>query len=407
MNRKYDVVVIGGGPAGMMASIFAAKRGKSILLLEHNEKLGKKLYITGKGRCNITNDSSIDNHLNNIIRNPKFMYSALNGFSPKDVMEFFKSCGLNVVTERGGRVFPSSNKSSDVIKTLTKVLKENRVDIALNTNVVSISKNDNIFDILCSDNNTYTADSLIIACGGVSYSLTGSDGSVWEMIKNLGHNIVSPTPSLTRIVVKEDLNGLEYLELKNVRLSVTIDKKTYSAEGEMAFADNMLIGPIAITMSSYLSRLDLTNTKCELDLKIGLTEDELDAKFIREFKLTPAKKLYTYLNTVIPHSFVNTFATRLQLENKNLADITKQERLNIIRGLKHFSFTIIGLDNIDRAIITSGGVDTKEINSKTMESKLVSNLYFAGEVIDVDALTGGYNLQIAWSTGKLAGDNVK
>lgn len=405
--KTYDLIIIGGGAAGMMASIFAARNGLNCLVLEHNEKLGKKLYITGKGRCNLTNNSSIENHLSNIVNNNKFMFSALNAFSPQATMEFFESAGLKLKTEQGNRVFPASDKSSDVIKTLTKLMAEYGVEVELNCEVLSVKKIGNKFDIECINKTKYTSNSVIIATGGLSYSGTGASGLGYKIAKSFGHKIVETKPALCPIVLKDDVTSLNGLSLKNVSLTVFAQGKTFSEFGEMLFTYNSLTGPIALKLSSLINRLNLNGATASIDFKPALTHEKLQEKFLREFKEQNKKELKTYLNSLLPNRFVGYFMQKCNLPNKKLAETTKQERTILINNLKKFDFSIKSLDNINVGIVTSGGVDVKEINSKTCESKLVKNLYFVGELLDVDAFTGGYNLQIAWSTGYLAGNSVK
>ncbi len=403
----YDVIIIGGGASGMMSAIIAGKRGLNCLIIDHNEKLGKKLYITGKGRCNLTNNSSIENHLNNIISNSKFMYSALNCFSPKDTMEFFSNAGLELKTERGNRVFPKSDKSSDVIKALTNLLKINKVNIELNKTILDINKNNDLFYIKCENNNIYTSRSVIIATGGLSYSGTGASDLGYKIARTFGHKIVEVKSALCPIIIKDDISVLNGLSLKNVTLSIKVGNKTIKSEiGEMLFTYNSLTGPLALTMSSKINRLNLENLSAIIDFKPALTDEELKEKFTREFAEYAKKDLRTYLLTLLPRSIVDYFICHVKIQNKKIADINKEDKLKLINGLKRFDLKIKSLDNINVGIVTAGGVDVKEINSKTCESKLIKNLYFVGEVLDLDALTGGFNLQIAWSTGYLAGKNV-
>ncbi len=390
----------------MMAGIFAARNGNKTLILDHNEKLGKKLFITGKGRCNLTNNSSIENHLNHIVRNSKFMYSALNAFSPQNTMEFFEEAGLTLKTEQGNRVFPASDKSSDVIKTLTKLLENFGAKTELNCEVLAVEKFNNTFKIKCINNIVYTANSVIVATGGLSYAGTGASSLGHKIAKSFGHKIVETVPALCPIVLKDDVSALNGLSLKNASLTISAEGKTYSEFGEMLFTYNSLTGPIALKLSSLINRLNLKNAVATIDFKPALTHEKLEEKFLREFKEQSKKELKTYLNSILPNRLVGVFMQKCKLPNKKLSEITKAERANLINGLKKFDFSIKSLDNINVGIVTSGGVDIKEINSKTCESKLAKNLYFAGEVLDVDAFTGGYNLQIAWSTGYVAGNSV-
>lgn len=407
MITNYDVIVIGGGASGMMSAIFASNNKFSTLIIDHNEKLGKKLYITGKGKCNLTNNSSIENHMANIVTNPKFMYSALNNFSPQDTMQFFEDNGLKLRTERGNRIFPNSDKSSDVIKTLEKILHKNGVKITLNTEIKKVYKQDNVFYILCNNDIMYTCNSLIIATGGLSYSGTGATAFGMEIAKQFGHNIIDCKSALCPIVVKENVSDLNGLKLTNVKLFTDIEGKHFEEQGEMLFTYTSLTGPIALTMSSKINKLNLKNKKIFIDFKPALSKQKLEEKFKREFIEYAKKDLKNYLFTLLPNSFVEFFMKHYKLVNKKIADMSKNDREILINGLKEFDFSIKSLDNINVSIVTSGGVDVKQINSKTCESKLVENLYFVGEVLDIDALTGGFNLQIAWSTGYLAGNNIK
>lgn len=406
MQTNYDVIVIGGGASGMMASIFSARNGNSTLVLDHNEKLGKKLYITGKGKCNLTNNSSIETHLNNTITNSKFMFSALNQFSPQDTMEFFEENGLKLRTERGNRVFPDSDKSSDVIKTLEKAMQRYGVVVSLNQEIRTVKK-ENLFHILCDNDVEYTAKSLIVATGGVSYAGTGATGLGYTIAEQFGHKIVEPRSALCPILVKEDINELNGLSLRNISLNYKNGKKEFSEFGDLLFTFNSLTGPTALTMSSKINKLNIQNTKIYIDLKPALSEEKLEEKFIREFVDFAKKDYRNYLNSLLPASFIEFFIRKTKIKNKKMSEFTKIDRTTLINTLKKFEFTIKGLENINVSIVTSGGVDVKEINAKTCESKLVENLYFIGEVLDVDALTGGFSLQIAWSTGYVAGNNIK
>ena len=405
MQTNFDVIVIGGGASGMMASIFAARNGKSTLVLDHNEKLGKKLYITGKGKCNLTNNSSIETHLNNTITNSKFMFSALNQFSPQDTMAFFEENGLKLRTERGNRVFPDSDKSSDVIKTLERAMQRYGVVVSLNQEIKTVKK-EKQFHILCDNKINYTCNSLIVATGGVSYSGTGATGLGYDIAKQFGHKIVEPRSALCPIIVKEDISELNGLSLRNVILSYKNGKKAYEEFGDLLFTFNSLTGPIALTLSSKINKLDIKNTKLYIDLKPALSVEKLDEKFQREFVEYAKKDYRNYLNSLLPASFIEFFMRKTKIKNKKMSEFTKNDRLTLINTLKKFDFLIDSLDNINVGIVTSGGVDVREVNAKTMMSKIVENLYFVGEVLDVDALTGGFNLQIAWSTGYIAGNNV-
>jgi len=406
MQKHFDVIVVGGGASGMMASVFSARNGNATLVIDHNEKLGKKLYITGKGKCNLTNNSSVENHLNNIVTNSKFMFSSLNAFTPQDAIEFFEENGLPVRTERGNRVFPKSDKASDVIKTLEKAMRNYGVSVSLNEQILNISKQNNIFNILCKNNINYTCNSLIVATGGVSYAGTGASSFGYEVAKNFGHSIVDAKSALCPIVVKENIEELNGLSLRNVTLTYQLGKKTLTEFGDLLFTFNSLTGPIALTLSSKINKVNIKGTKLYLDLKPALSEEKLDEKFQREFVESAKKDFRNYLNSLLPASFIEFFMKKTKIKNKKMSEFTKQDRLTLINTLKKFDFSCVSLDNINVSIVTSGGVDVKNINAKTCESKLVKNLYFVGEVLDVDALTGGYNLQIAWSTGYVAGNSI-
>ncbi len=407
METNFEVVVIGGGASGMFSAIFAARNGKKTAILDHNEKLGKKLYITGKGKCNLTNNSPVETHLENIIHNSKFMYSALNAFTPQDTIAFFEENGLPLRTERGKRVFPESNKSSDVIKTLEKCLHRYGVKISLNNEILSVTKTDNCFHILCNNNVEYTCNSLIIATGGLSYSGTGASNFGYKIAKQFGHTIVEPKSALCPIVLNDDVSELNGLSLKNVEVEIECNGKKLKEFGEMMFTFNSVTGPIALTLSSKINEWQLCGAKLTLDLKPALDFDFVNKKLQREIVEYAKTDLKNYLFTLLPHSFVDYFMRKLNLQNKKMADLSKIERASIVNGLKKFDFSIKSLDNINVSIVTAGGVELKQINAKTCESKLVPNLYFVGEVLDVDALTGGFNLQIAWSTGYVAGNSVK
>lgn len=407
MQTNYDVIVIGGGASGMMASIFSARNGNSTLVLDHNEKLGKKLFITGKGKCNLTNNSPIETHLNNIMVNSKFMFSALNQFSPQATMEFFEENGLKLRTERGNRVFPDSDKSSDVIKCLEKTMQRYGVEVSLNQEIKSVSKENNKFNILCDNKIKYTANSLIIATGGLSYLGTGASPLGHEIAKQFGHKIVEARSALCPIIVKDDVSELNGLSLRNVTLKFKAGKKNLEEFGDLLFTFNSLTGPIALTMSSKINKLEIKNAKLYIDLKPALSMEKLEEKFKREFVEFAKKDYKNYLATLLPSNFIEFFMAKSGIKNKKISEFTKADRQNLINALKNLEFTIKELENINVSIVTSGGVDTREINAKTCESKLVENLYFVGEVLDVDALTGGFNLQVAWSTGYVAGNSIK
>lgn len=403
------VVVVGGGASGMMAALASSKKLNKVILLEKNEKLGKKIYITGKGRCNLTNACSINDFFSNVITNSKFLYSSIYSLSPDKTMELFNDLGLKLTIERGNRVFPLSNKASDVTKTLEKALIQNDVDIRLNQAVLDIIvENDKVVGVL-TENGKIECDKVIIATGGLSYSSTGSTGDGYRFSKKYGHKIVSPKPSLVGVeLVDPDFIKMQGLSLKNVSVKVLVDNKAiYNDFGEMLFTHFGVSGPIILSSSCYLTHYNLKNAKLIIDLKPALDEETLDDRLIREFALNKNKSLGNAIRSLVPSSMVEVIISRATLnKNKNCSEITKNERKNIIQVLKNFEFNIKKLRPIEEAIITSGGVAVSEINPKTMESKLTKGLYFCGEVIDVDAFTGGFNMQIAFSTGYSAGNNT-
>ena len=408
------VLVIGAGAAGSMAAIFAARAGNDVIVFEKNAKTGKKIYITGKGRCNLTNAVENEELIKNTIRNPKFMYSAYSAFSSNDTIGFFEKLNCPIKVERGNRAFPESDHSSDIIKALDKAMEEAGVKVRYNTPVEQLVISDDgatIKGIKLRDGKMVEADKVIVATGGLSYRSTGSTGDGYEFAKQAGHTVKDLRPSLVALEVKESfVKELEGLSLKNVRVIVKNGKKTLFNElGEMLFTRNGVSGPLVLSASSIAGDLFYSEGgELSIDLKPALTEDELDARLLRDFTEFRAKALKNALDKLLPKSLIPVFLERTKINTeKKAGDLTKSERSVIIDLLKHFTLQITGLKGYEEAVITKGGVSVKEINPKTMESKLVKGLYFAGEVLDVDALTGGFNLQIAWSTGVVAGsDNI-
>lgn len=402
------VIVIGGGAAGMFAAYAAAKSGKKVILFEKNEKLGKKLYITGKGRCNLTTSVPIKNFFSSVVSNPKFLFGSINNFSSQDVMNFFEENGLTLKIERGNRVFPASDKASDVTKTLEKVLINNGVDIRLNTEVKGINIIDSVINGVETTFGNESCDSVIVCTGGISYPLTGSTGDGYRFAKKAGHVITELRSALVGI----ELQGVEYaqmqgLTLKNVSITAKYNEKiVYTDFGELLFTHFGISGPIVLSCSSIINRLELCKVKIIIDLKPALSVDVLDNRLLKEFRENNVKKISNVMRSLLPASLIESVLKRSGINpNKNCSEITVNERRNLINSLKNFTFDVKKLRNIEEAIVTSGGVSVKEISPKTMESKIVQGLFFAGEVIDVDAFTGGYNLQIAFSTGYAAGLN--
>ena len=403
------VVIVGGGAAGMFAAYSSSISGNLTILLEKNEKLGKKVYITGKGRCNLTSTVDRDELFSSIVSNSKFTFSALSSFSPTDAYAFFENNGLPLKVERGNRVFPLSDKASDVTKTLEKVLIRNGVDIRLNTEVSEIIVDNGCVTGVVTSYGKIDCDGVIICTGGASYPLTGSTGDGYKFAKKVGHNIVPLRPALVGIeLCGADFLDMQGLSLKNVSLTAKYKEKIiYSNFGEMLFTHFGLSGPIVLSCSSKINRCEPSEIELTIDLKPALTEEVLDGRLIREFKENNTKTVATVMRSLLPKTLIDCVLKRSQVSaSKNCSQITLKERKNIIRTLKNLTFIPKRLRPIEESIITAGGVDVKEINPKTMESKLIKGLYFAGEVLDIDAFTGGFNLQLAFSTGFVAGKSI-
>ena len=401
------VVVIGAGPSGLVVASECAKNGHNVILLDKNEKVGKKLYITGKGRCNVTNNCDCLSFLNNVVNNSKFLYGSIFAFTPQDTVELFENNGCKLKTERGNRVFPISDKSSDIIKTLKDECSKNNVQILLNEEVIDCYKNNELFYVKTKNSN-YTSDALVICTGGMSYKATGSNGFGYKLAKKFGHTIISPVPALCPIQLKDTwVKSIEGLSLKNVQLCAYSNNKLVRTEfGEMLFTKNGISGPIALTISSYINRLQ--NVSLSLDFKPALTNEKLENRLLREFDANKNSQISSVIKNLLPRNLVPIFLKQCKIdETKKCNSITIEERRTIVTHLKNFVLNFDRLYDIDYAIITSGGVSTKEINPKTMESKIVPNLFFAGEILDVDALTGGFNIQIAISTAMSASKGVR
>ncbi len=407
------VVVIGGGAAGMLAAIASQKEGNDTIIIEKNEKLGKKMLITGKGRCNITNGIDISEFINNVPRNGKFLFSAFQNFNNKDIIDLLD---IEVKEERGHRIFPVSDRSQDVVNSLINKLKN--VTILSNTVVDNLIVEENkvigveIFDKNKQEKSSIKCDKVIIATGGKSYPLTGSTGDGYRLAKSVGHTITEIRPSLVPLVAGNNsldtCQKLQGLSLKNVAIKVFNNNKLiYKDFGEMLFTHFGVSGPIILSASSILvNENELVDCKIEIDLKPALTDEMLDKRILRDFETEKNKDFRNSLDELLPKTMIPVIVDQLQF-NKKVNEITKEERAQLVYLLKHFTIEIADFRGIDEAIITRGGVSTKEINPKNMESKLCKNLFFAGEVIDVDAYTGGFNLQIAYSTGYTAGLNIE
>lgn len=407
-NLSADVIVIGGGAAGLMAAGTAAESGKSVILIEKNSILGKKLLITGKGRCNITNAcDDVETLLENVTTNRSFLYSAFYGFTNFDTIEFFNSLGVETKIERGARVFPVSDKSRDVADALSKFIKRNNVKVLHDKVCEILTENGCVNGVLCEKNASVYAPSVIVTTGGASYQGTGSTGDGYRWAEKLGHTIKPIVPSLVPLEVEEkwayDLMGLS---LKNVEITVINEKnkKIYKDFGEMMFAHFGLTGPIILSASAHMRSMEKGKFKIKLDLKPALDEKTLDARIVKDFQKYANRDFINSLSDLVPQMLIEQIVYLSGIDpRKKTNSVTKEERRRLVEVIKGIEFAVSDFCPIEQAIITSGGVSTKEIDSSTMESKIVKGLYFAGEVIDVDAYTGGFNLQIAFSTGRLAG----
>lgn len=422
--EQWDLIVIGGGPAGMMAAIAAADTGKKVLLLERNTRLGRKLLITGKGRCNVTNNCDRDTLMANIPRNPRFLYSAFARFSPSDTIDFFESRGLSLKTERGNRVFPESDKAGDVARVLENGLNRPEIMVRTGRAVRLLLEEGNVISgVECEDGMQYQAPAALIACGGKSYPLTGSTGDGYELARQAGHEIVPPVPSLIPILTAEkDPKEMQGLSLKNVTLTVTRrGKPVFEELGELLFTHFGVSGPLVLSASAHMqgkkpekeageaffaSMLQGQGYRLSIDWKPGLSEEQLDRRLLRDFAKYQNKDIINSLGELLPRKSIPVLLKRagIPFETKVNA-VTKEQRRSLLETLKAYTLTPTGFRPIEEAIITSGGVDVRQVNPKTMESKLCKGLYFAGEVLDVDGYTGGFNLQIAFATGVLAGES--
>lgn len=407
------VVIVGAGAAGMMAAYGAALNGHDVTVLEKNEKCGKKLYITGKGRCNITNACEPEEFFDRIVSNSKFMYSPFYSLTNMQTMDLFADTfGLDIKTERGNRVFPSSDKSSDVIRALTKALNRMNVKIKLNSQVTGLIISDNTVKGVKTHGFSYEADAVIIATGGLSYASTGSTGDGYGFAKSAGHSVTPLCPALVPLEVKQEwVTELQGLSLKNIEVTFTADgKRLYSEFGEMIFTHFGVSGPVILSASSYIGNRVASGCVVELniDLKPALGYEQLLKRITRDFEERHNQQFKNSLTKLLPSKLIPVIVRMTGINpDKKVNSVTKEERSRLAHVLKNLSCTISGLRGYNEAIITRGGINVKEINPATMESKKCRGLYFAGEVIDVDAVTGGYNLQIAWSTGYLAGTSIE
>ncbi|MGN0677578.1 MAG: NAD(P)/FAD-dependent oxidoreductase, partial [Ruminococcus sp.] len=404
-----EVIIIGGGASGAFASIISARMGRKVILFEKNERIGRKLRITGKGRCNLTNNCTNDELMNNIPVNPRFLYSAFSAFSPQDTMDFFESLGVPLKTERGRRVFPISDNANDIADALEKEMKKCGVKIIHET-VKHILTDDNVCTgVITSSGKEYNAQSILIATGGKSYPLTGSTGDGYRMAEELGHTVTNIYPSLVPLVIREKYcSEMMGLSLRNVNLKLfDREKCIFSEQGEMLFTHFGMSGPLVLSASSHIRDMQSGRYRISIDLKPALSEQQLDKRIQRDFAENQNRDFINAIRNLLPAKMIPV-AVRLSgiPADKKANSITKEERHKFAELIKNFNFNIENFRPVEEAIITSGGIPVREINPKTMESRLVSGLFFAGEVIDVDAYTGGFNLQIAFSTAYSAGINM-
>ena len=406
-----NVIVVGGGAAGMMAAVFAARNGQNVQLLEKNEKLGKKLFITGKGRCNITNAADIEDLFTAVISNPKFLYSGFYSFTNQQVVDFFEELGVKTKIERGERVFPVSDHSSDVIAAFSRELKSLGVSVSLHTEVKELlCEQDKVCGVLLTNGKKMKADAVIVATGGISYPSTGSTGDGYRFAREAGHKVTELLPSLVPMEVRQwYAKELQGLSLRNIEIRITDGKKKlYEEFGEMLFTHYGVTGPVILSASSVVGKtLRKKELTLHIDLKPALSEEQLDKRILREFDANHNKQYKNSIDSLFPAKLKPVMIELSEIEpEKKVNEITKEERQRLVHLIKDFTMTLTGLRGYNEAIITKGGVSVKEIDPGTMESKIIKGLYFAGEVLDLDAVTGGYNLQIAWSTGYLAGINA-
>lgn len=406
----HRVIVVGGGAAGMMTAIWSARNGNQVLLLEKNERLGKKLFITGKGRCNVTNGCDVEELFGKVVTNHRFLYSSFYSFTNADTMDFFESLGLPLKRERGERIFPVSDHSSDVIRALTREMDRLSVEVRLQTEVKSLLIEEGEIKGVCLKNGTTErADSVVVTTGGLSYPSTGSTGDGFRWAKDAGHKVTELSPSLVPVHIKEDwCQKMMGLSLRNTGFKAMCGKKKiYEEQGELLFTHFGISGPVVLSFSAYAKKYLEKGIQIYLDLKPAMSKEQLDGRILRDFKENINKQFKNSLDDLLPKKMIPIIIERSAISpEKKVNEITKEERTRLVNLLKEFDLTVTGLGQWKEAIITKGGIAVKEIDPGTMESKLVKGLFFAGEILDLDALTGGYNLQIAWSTGYLAGQNA-
>lgn len=401
-----STLIIGAGAAGCLCAVLCARGGERVTLLEKNEKTGKKLFITGKGRCNVTADYPPDEFLSGVVHGEKFLRSAIYSFTPENTKEFFRDLGVELVTERGNRVFPASGKSSDITRAFDRALKAAGVDVKLDSEVKSVKFENRVFKVLTADGKEYTADNVVVATGGKSYPATGSTGDGYEIAKSFGHTVVKPVPSLASLFTEESVRELCGISLKNVTLSaVTADGKRLGGKfGEMLFTDRGLSGPVALTLSTELNRV--SGAVLHLDLKPALSHEKLEARILRDFEERKNGDLKNVTRALLPERLNLYVLKRAGLQpDKKINSVTKEERKRLADTVKDLTFRLKSIAPFEEAVVTSGGVSLKELTPKC-ESRLQKGLYFVGEVTDCDAVTGGYNLQIAFSTAAAAAKDI-
>lgn len=407
--KIYDAVIVGGGAAGCVAAGYAAQNGKKVLILERNRRPARKILVTGKGRCNVTNNCEPEEFFRHVRSNPRFLYSALNRFSPKSTMELFEKLGVPLKTERGRRVFPVSDRALDIADALQLFIKNKNIEIEQGRAKRLVFEDGVLMGVLTEEGKLIRAQKVVISTGGLSYSATGSSGDGYELAKQAGHTVIPTRASLVGIHTAENLSEAAGLSLKNVTLRLYDAKKkkpVYEELGEMLITHDGISGPLVLSASSFMSTV-LENYRLELDLKPGLSAEELDARILRDFSEKKNRDFINSLDELLPRSFIPYVVEKSKIAPETKVNqITKAQRLDLVSAIKAFGIKPVALGDIEGAVITAGGVSVKEIDPKTMESKLVPGLYFAGEVIDLDAETGGYNLQIAFATGYAAGTAI-
>ncbi len=398
-GQSHTVVIIGAGAAGLMAAgSFANCR---VTVLEHNEKAGKKLYISGKGRCNVTNDCPPEEFLQHVVRNPKFLFSAVYGFTPADTQALLRDCGVPTKTERGNRVFPVSDKASDVIRALLRRAEQNGAQIRYGEHAERVERTESGFCVHTS-NGCFACDKLLIATGGKSYPATGSTGDGFRFARELGHTVVAPRPSLVPLVTVQDVSALAGLTLKNVSVRAEASGRSFARFGEMLFTHNGVSGPVVLGLSAYLCDVPMP-ARLVIDLKPALDAETLDKRLTSDFAENANKQLKNALDALLPKALILPVLLQSGLPlAKKVNVLSREERQKLGYALKNFTLDVVRTESFESAVVTAGGVDVREVHPKTMESKLVKNLYFAGEVLDIDALTGGYNIQLAFSTAYAA-----